>query len=313
MKILRRILRIGLVLFLLLNIATAFHAYRFTHFYDGVESNVMKPETMTWSDKFGFILFGMKYPKSKNGLLPAAPYETVVLKTKDGLKLEGWWRQADSAVGTVILFHGHGGSKSSLIPESDYFLTLGYNTLSMDFRAHGGSDGNVCTIGYREGEDVKLACDFVRGRGERNVVLWGISLGAATITRAIAEYEVRPEKIILELSFGSLQDAVKARVRLTSLPEQPIAGLLTFWGGIQQDFWAFNHSPCDYAKQITCPTLVQHAAKDARVSLEESTCILNNLKSSDKKLVIYETALHESLYKKEPEKWKTSVSEFLKH
>lgn len=311
MKSLRRILRILLFLFLLLNIIAAFHAYRFTHFYPGVEHTMMKPETMRATDKLGFIFFGVKYPKSKNESIPTKIYETIYLQTSDKLKLEAWYCKKEIAVGTVILLHGHGSSKSRVLNEEQYFSSLGFNTFLLDFRAHGGSEGSTCTIGYDEAEDVKLAYDFIKNAGEKNIVLWGRSLGAATITRVISEYKIQPQKIILEMSFGSLQEAVKGRIRLTNLPEQPLAALLTFWGGVQQGFWAFNLNPCEYARSITCPVLVQHASKDNRVTLAESKCIYKNLKSEKKQFVEYQTAAHESLYKKEAAKWETSIRNFL--
>jgi len=43
---------------------------------------------------------------------------------------------------------------------------------------------------------------------------------------------------------------------------------------------------------------------------EEIDYIFRNL-SSPKRMVIYETAAHQSLYKKEPAKWQATVSEFL--
>lgn len=239
------------------------------------------------------------------------PYETVLLHTSENLNLEAWFCKLEHSNGTVILFHGHGSSKASVIEEAAYFFSLGFNTLLLDFRAHGNSDGNLSTVGFKEAEDVKLAYAFIKSLGEKNIILWGRSLGAATITRAISEEGVRPNKIILEMSFGSLQEAVEARVRQTGLPSEPFAALLTFWGGVEQGFWAFNHNPSDYAKKITCPTLVQHAAHDARVRYSETQEIYRNLKSSDKRLVIYETAAHESLLKKEPAKWKASISSFL--
>ena len=73
------------------------------------------------------------------------------------------------------MFHGHGSSKSKLLDEAAFMKKSGYNVFLIDLRAHGGSDGNTCTIGYREAEDVKLAYDFVRSQGEKNIVLWGIS------------------------------------------------------------------------------------------------------------------------------------------
>jgi alpha-beta hydrolase superfamily lysophospholipase len=311
MKIVRRSLRVVLFLFVVVNIMAAFHAYRFTHFYEGSNHTLLRPETMTWSDKLGFIFLGMKYPKSINELVPSIPYEIVTLQTKNKLKLEGWYCKSDSAKGTVLLLHGHGSSKSRVLKEAEYFYSLGYNTFLLDFRAHGGSEGTVCTIGYDEAEDVKLAYDFLRGTGEKNLVLWGRSLGAAAITRAVSEYRINPDKVVLEMSFGSLQEAVEARIRITSIPEQPLAALLTFWGGIQQGFWAFDHNPCEYAETITSPVLVQYGAKDTRVSLAETQCIYNGLRSKDKKLIAYETAQHESLYNKEPVKWESSIRSFL--
>jgi alpha-beta hydrolase superfamily lysophospholipase len=281
MKILRRCLRIAVLLFFLLNTIAAFHAYRFTHFYEGVDHSNLKPETMSWSDKLGFIFFGTKYPKSINERVPSMPHYVVDLRTKDKLKLEGWYCKKDSSKGVVALFHGHGSSKSRVLEEAEYFYSLGFSVFLLDFRAHGSSDGNICTIGYNEAEDIKLTFDFLRKSGEKNIILWGRSLGAATITRAVSEYNINPEKIILEMSFGSLQDAVKARIRLTRIPEQPLAALLTFWGGVQQGFWAFTHNPCDYVTKITCPVLLQHGSKDARVSFAETKCIYDHLKSRD--------------------------------
>ena len=50
----------------------------------------------------------------------------------------------------------------------------------VDFRAHGNSDGNTCTIGYDESEDVKLAYDYISNKGEKNIVADALSrLGLA--------------------------------------------------------------------------------------------------------------------------------------
>lgn len=209
-----------------------------------------------------------------------------------------------------MLFHGHGSSKSKILPEADYFYSLGYNVLLMDFRAHGGSDGNTCTIGYDEAEDVKLAYDYISKSG-KNIFLWGISLGAATISRAVSEYKIAPAGVVLELPFGSLQGAVKGRVRTMGLPAQPISALLTFWGGVEQGFWAFNHNPCDYAKDISVPVLLQCGKNDARVTMDEINCIYKALPSKQKTLTVYEQSGHQSLCKNEPEKWKQEIQQFL--
>lgn len=310
MKVLRRILRILLVLFLVLNVLAAFHAYKFTHFYPGEKNRPKQSAAMTGWDKTQALLFGLTYPKSVNDSKPAA-YETVLFHTKDGLKIEGWYSKTAAAKGTVILFHGHGSSKAKLNNEAAAFSAMGYNLLLIDFRAHGGSDGTVCTIGYYEAEEVKLAYDYMRAQGEKNIVLWGISLGAGTITHAVSEYGLAPEKVILEMPFGTLLQAVKGRLRIMGVPAEPFSSLLTFWGGAEQGFWAFSMEPETFAKKIKSPLLIQWGAKDARVTRKEVESIYRNAASTEKTLVVYPDAAHESLCKKDPDRWMRTVGRFL--
>jgi alpha-beta hydrolase superfamily lysophospholipase len=82
---------------------------------------------------------------------------------------------------------------------------MGYNVLLLDFRAHGASGGNTCTIGYYEAEDVKLAYNFLKDKGEKNIALWGISMGAAAIAHAVDEYHLQPSKVILEMPLAQLK------------------------------------------------------------------------------------------------------------
>ena len=309
-KLFRYLFKTLIVLFILVNIITAFHAYKFTHFYDRGEVTIKKPQDKSGWDKAREIFFGINAVKKKDTVTADTSFQIVRLKTKDSLKLEAWYIPVDSALGTVCLFHGHGGNKSDIYVESIAFRKMKYNTLLLDFRAHGNSDGNVCTIGYNESEDVKLAYDYIKNKGEKNIVLWGISMGAATITKAINDYTLQPQKIILEMSFGSIVGAGEGRIKMMHLPPEPLSVLITFWGGVEHGFWAFNMRPVEYVKKINCPVLVQLGALDTRVTRTETDEMMKNI-STAKKLVIYDSAAHESLCKKEPVKWKNEVSSFL--
>jgi hypothetical protein len=305
------LVRTAVVLFILVNIIVAFHAYKFTHFYDNGSISLKKPEEKSGWDKTKEILFGINAEKKKNTVAADSIFQTIYLKTKDSLKLEAWYISADSAKGTVCLFHGHGGTKSGVYKEAEEFVKLGYNALLLDFRAHGNSEGNTCTIGYDETEDVKLAYDYIKNKGEKNIVLWGISMGASTITKAIKDYQLQPQKVILEMPFGTIEDAVKGRIKMMGLPVQPISVLLTFWGGAEHGFWAFGMKPQEFAKKITCPTLLQWGVNDSRVTKAEEEILFKNISTTSKKMVVYETAGHESLCKKETAKWVTEVGSFL--
>jgi uncharacterized protein len=311
-RLFKIILRSLIVLFVLLNVIVAFHAYKFSHFYNAGEIIVKRQEDKSGWDKTKEILFGINAEKKRNDVTTDSTFKTVYLKKSDSLKLEAWYIPADSSKGTVLLFHGHGGNKSGVIKESESFNKMGYNTFLVDFRAHGNSEGNTCTIGYNETEDIKLAYDYIKNKGEKNMVLWGISMGASCIAKAVKDFQISPSKVILEMPFGTIKDAAAGRLKMMGLPPQPLATLITFWGGVEQGFWGFNMKPQEFAASIKCPVLLQWGRNDPRVSKSEEDILFKNISSTDKKFVIYETAGHESLCKKETEKWKTEIAAFLR-
>ena len=95
------------------------------------------------------------------------------------------------------------------------------------------------------------------------------------------------------------------------LPGEPTATLITFWGGVEHGFWAFNMKPSEFVKKINCPVLLQWGKLDPRVTEQETNDIYNNI-SSPKKLVVYETCGHASLCEHEHEKWTSEITVFLK-
>ena len=303
------LLKTFLILFLLLNVVVIFHAYKFTHFYEMNDAAVKKQEAKNGWDKTSDLLFGFNAAKQQN-TAPDTTYKSVSLRTADGLTLSGWLINVANPKGSVAMFHGHGSKKSAILSEAKGFNQLGYNTLLVDMRAHGASGGNTCTIGFKEAADVKTAYEYLQKTGEKNILLYGISLGAATVTKAINDYALKPSKIMLEMPFASLPDAVEGRVKMMGLPVQPVSTLLTFWGGTLHGFWAYNLRPADYVKKITCPVLVHWGRHDPRVSEAETNDVFKNI-TTPKRLEIFEESGHESLLKKEPSKWMNSVATFL--
>lgn len=298
------------------------HAWKFTHFYD--DPALRKPSEPGLLATTSFILAGNKIPRRLNDSVPSVPFTTVPLSTDDGLELQGWSIPCfgfyeDSLAtlrstmnyhkGTVILFHGHASCRSAILPEAKAFLKMGYHVFMIDFRAHGNSGGEQCMIGMKESADVKAAYDYVVKSGEKNIILFGVSMGAATVTKAINDYHITPSKVILEMPFGSMLQATRGKLAIMGLPGA-IAPLLTFWGGTLNGEWAFNYQPANYAQQFSCPVLLQWGRNDPRVTMAETNAIYNNIKSS-KKLVVYEQSGHESLLKKEPVKWFENVKLFL--
>ena len=310
-SILRWVGWVLLVQFVLINISASLYAYKLTHFY-GNRPEEMASEAGNIFSKSWKLFTGPRYGKSFITDVPAFPYDTVTLVTKKGILIDAWYGKTDSvSKGTVILFHGISVSKSVLMDEANEFRFQGYQVLMVDFRAHGNSEGNTTTIGVREMEEVKLAVDYISSKGEKNVFLYGSSLGAVAIARAVSEYHLQPRGIILEMPFGSLQDYLKGKARILGFPKQPFAFLTTFWIGIERGFNGFRHQTTRYAKNIHCPVLLQWGSLDNLVLRDATNSIYNALASTSKKLVIYEGAEHESFLRKDPLKWRIEVERFL--
>jgi len=305
-KTLKRALWSILIVFILMNVMAIVHAYSFTHFSEGGKKT--NSENLSFGEKLKVLAFGISNPRPTNATLPSRKYETITLQSNK--RIECWNIHAENPKGTVILFHGYSGEKSSMIDKSDVFLAMGYNTILVDFMGSGGSEGNQTTIGFYEAEEVKSCYDYVKNTGEKHIYLFGTSMGAAAAMKAINDYHIQPEGLIIECPFGTMYKTVCARFKNMGVPTFPMAGLLTFWGGVINDFNAFDHNPEEYAKKITCPTLLMYGAKDNRVSQQEIRTIYQYLKGK-KTLKVYQEAGHENYLKNYKKEWKRDVSVFM--
>jgi len=297
-----------MTIFVLMNIVAVFHSYKFTHFVDSKTEKTKDPKKLTIGQKIKTLVFGVSNPRPENKTFPTKDYETIKLKSNK--EIESWSINTDNSKGTVILFHGFSGDKSSMLDKAAIFLELGYNAFLVDFMGSGGSAGNQTTIGFLEAEQVKTCFEYLTEKGEQNIYLFGTSMGSVAIMKAINDYDINPKGIIIECPFGSMYKTVCARFKTMNAPTFPMAGLLVFWGGLQNGFWAFGHNPTEYAKKINCPTLLLYGAKDEKVSREEIDQIFNNL-GGHKTLKIYQEAGHENYLTKYKDEWTQDIKEFL--
>jgi alpha-beta hydrolase superfamily lysophospholipase len=188
---------------------------------------------------------------------------------------------------------------------------MGYRVILIDFSGCGGSKGNATTIGFNEAKDVKAAYDFYSEKySNETIILLGTSMGAAAIMKSMKDYSMDVSAIILECPFGSMYQTVCNRFDDMHVPRFPMAGLLVFYGGLLNGFWAFDHNPIDYASHIKTPVLIMSGGHDARVSIEEIDAIYENLQGPKKK-VIFPDAGHESYLNDYEGLWKNEVGRFL--
>ena len=65
---------------------------------------------------------------------------------------------------TILFLHGKGGNSAEWQPDALRALSLGYNVLVPDLRAHAPSGGTFVTYGFLEKEDLSRAVDAARER-----------------------------------------------------------------------------------------------------------------------------------------------------
>ncbi|MBI3932925.1 MAG: alpha/beta fold hydrolase [Acidobacteria bacterium] len=205
---------------------------------------------------FGFVpyWFGglvttrrFQFPDKENaGLTPASfhlAFEDLSFETSDGVPLEGWWVPASENRGTVILVHGLNRSRIEMVRKAPFVHGEGWNALLFDLRHHGESGGDTSSFGWFEKRDVKAAIALARSRSEGPVVLWGVSLGGATVTLAAAE-DPTVAAVVCDSTYRSLRDTVRHHLQLARswlwwlriVPSWPVADEVVFWIGRRGGF-----------------------------------------------------------------------------
>lgn len=292
----------------LLNAIAFNHARRSTQYNRNAPPRKL-PQDMSLSEKASALFWGVENPRPVNEALPVHPHETIYLDSKH--RLESWYLPCPRvAHGTVLMFHGYTSNKARLLGKADVFLSLGYHVFLVDFRGSGGSEGDETSIGYYESDDVAVAYRFILDQGERNVLLYGISMGAVSILKAIHDYGLKATAIIIECPFESLYTAIASRIRLLKAPAFPMAGLLLVWGSVQNRFWAFGHKVTRYAKSVSAPILLLWGEKDPVVHRSEIDAVYAAL-NAPKALKTLPNAAHSDQLETERDAWIETVTQFI--
>lgn len=153
--------------------------------------------------------------------------EELDLRTRDGLRIHAWLMTSPTAQSTVILLHGHGGNKHTLLPLAK-ILYPEHHLLLLDSRGHGESEGDRTTIGCEERLDVLAALDELERRKLGPVGVFGTSMGAATAILAAAE-DQRIASVLADSPYARLRHAVAVAGRSLGYPG-PIVPFMAYLG-----------------------------------------------------------------------------------
>ncbi|MBL7977108.1 MAG: alpha/beta hydrolase [Bacteroidetes Order II. Incertae sedis bacterium] len=292
------------------------HAHLLTRYVEAPRGLKKHPAELTSAERFQAALKGIGNPRPQNDQFPERPYKTIEIPGEEHT-LEAWLLPAEQALGTVALFHGYTSKKSDLLDKALFFHDAGYEVILVDFSGSGGSGGSQTSIGYYEAHEVAAVCRYLEETSKSPIILFGTSMGAVAILKALATEELsslknQPRALILECPFGSMYRAVANRFENIGIPTFPVAALMVFWGGVQNGFWAFRHRPTDYAKRVSVPTLLIWGEKDPHVRREEVEAVYKNL-AGPKQLCCLPHAAHSDFMLADGERWRQVVHDFMTH
>ena len=204
----------------------------------------------------------------------------------EGITLKGW--RCDGSAphrGTVLYLHGIADNRSSAAGVVDRFVTRGYDVIAYDSRAHGESEGDLCTYGFLEKRDLSRVLDGVR---EGPILLVGTSLGAAVALQEAAT-DPRISAIIAAETFADLRTVATERA-----PFFFTAGIIDRAFRMAEKQGSFEVdavSPVTAAAHITIPVLLVHGADDSETVPDHSRRVLAALRGR-KQLILVPGARH---------------------
>ncbi|MEM8529795.1 MAG: alpha/beta fold hydrolase [Chloroflexota bacterium] len=195
-------------------------------------------------------------------------YESITIRTEDGVNLSGWWLPQPTASRVVVIFGGHRSIKSDMLGISSGLWRAGNNVLLFDWRSRGQSDIAQFSLAYYELQDALAAIRYAEGRvPDAKLGVTGFSMGAS-IAILLAAQMPQIRAVVADSSFTGITEVLANNISRYRLPEQmivPIANRLNdWWYGYQ--FQAIR--PIDTIAAITPrPLFLIHGSGDSLIPI----------------------------------------------
>ena len=115
-------------------------------------------------------------------------HEDVTTLTDDGVRLAGWYVPSTNGA-AVVLCHGAGSTRSSVLDHAAVLAARGYGVLMVDARGHGDSEGRAMDFGWHGDLDLRAAVDLLARRTDvtdGRIAVVGLSMGGEQAIGALA-------------------------------------------------------------------------------------------------------------------------------
>jgi pimeloyl-ACP methyl ester carboxylesterase len=215
-----------------------------------------------------------------------------------------------------------------MLPRAAFLVHGGYDVLAIDLRGHGESGGSIVSPGLLEARDILGALRYIRSHGNNEpVALLGVSYGAVASLIAAAE---SPEiaAVISDSAFPTGKDVsddinrhylhdsrttfwLRVLFLTSSVPGAARATALTYYlrSGINLGPELLSVLPS--ASRIRVPVLIISGGQDWIVPTDKARRILSAIPDNRKRLLVIQSAAHDTAYSTAPTLYASTVLSFL--
>ncbi len=250
------------------------------------------------------ISYALIHPKRrKSSKTPSdfgLKYKTVKFKSVDGINLAGWLIKAEKPKGTIIISHGYGYSKADVLKAAEILKRNNYSIFLFDYRAHGESQGKISGLGVLEVNDLLGAIEYLKKTREKNIGLFGFSMGAST--SIVAASKTKIACVIADSGYSELSKVIISKLSVFG----PMVIKLLKVQGVDVE----NNMPISSVDKINCPLLIIHSKKDGLVHVRHAKELYSKAKKP-KNLWLIDSSDHARGYQNDPKLYERKVLDFL--
>jgi uncharacterized protein len=242
-------------------------------------------------------------------------YEDVVFNSPDGLLISGWIIPAVKETNkTIIIGHGVNMFRGFMLPKILFLHQAGYNLVLYDSRAHGKSEGDYVTFGYREQHDLDAVIDYLKKvypAWTKKLGVLAHSMGAAAAIFAAKRRKELKAFVLINCFADIEEDIIYWVTKMGHLPYWPFVplGIKSFKKELKIDLKKV--SPVFSVAEIKRPIFFINSEKDD-VTNPQDTVKLYESAEKPKMIWTIKNAKHETFYDVAKKEFEKRVKEFFK-
>ncbi len=237
--------------------------------------------------------------------------EEVSIMSHDNINLRGYSIQQESSI-YVIMVHGYRSDGASLIAPIKKMYKQGYNLLIPDLRGHGLSEGDYIGMGWDDRLDVLLWIDsIIKQDKNASIVLYGVSMGGATVMNVAGEMLPTQVKAIIEdCGYTNVWEVFQKQLDMDYLKSEISLHIASVVTKMRAGYFLEDNKPIEQVKKSQTPMLFIHGDKDEFVPYEMLDQLYNAATCEKEKLVI-KNATHTNSCSVDPDLYYQTVFRFI--